>query len=61
MATTFKDLEGNTVTIEDGLTSVSSDTDVESGEVTRYIVEVDDIPYEVAKKTYEAVKKHIGK
>lgn len=59
MAKTFKDLQGETITIIEGSTSVSTDTDVETDEVTRYIVEVYDTPYAVSESTYEAVKKHI--
>lgn len=61
MATTFTDKSGNVVDIVARETFLRTDTDVVSGEVSRYIIEVEDILYEVDSQTYQAVEKFINK
>lgn len=58
MAKTFKDLNGNVVIIERD-TRFDTDEDIVTNEVSRYIIEVEGIQYEVDRITYEKVKEHI--
>lgn len=61
MATTFTDKSGTTVDIIARETNLRTDTDVVTGDISRYIIEVEDIPYEVDSVTFNAVKKHLDK
>jgi len=59
MAKTFTDINGMIVTIEPRQTRYYTDEDIVSGEVSRYIIEVSEIPYEVDKITYTKVKEFV--
>jgi|GEM_PF-3832404 len=61
MATTFTDKSGNVVDIVARETILRTDTDVVTGGVSRYIIEVEDTPYEVDSQTYAAVEKYLDK
>lgn len=61
MATTFTDRSGNVVDIVARETILSTDTDVVTGEVSRYIIEVEDRPYEVDSQTYAVVENYLNK
>lgn len=61
MATTFTDKSGNVIDIVARETFLRTDTDVVTGAVSRYIIEVEDTPYEVDSQTYAAVEKHLDK
>lgn len=59
MAKTFKDIRGTVVTIEPRYTTFEKDEDIVSDEVSRYVIEVEDVPYEVDEITYEKVKEYV--
>lgn len=59
MAKTFKDSHGTVVTIVKRETRFETDEDIVSGDVSRYIIEVEDIAYEVDENTYEKVKEYV--
>jgi len=53
----FKDIDGNDISFESKHElALDEQTDIVTGDVTAYLVEKDDIMYQVDKRTYDAIK-----
>lgn len=59
MAKTFTDSIGRTIEIIEDETSVDTNEDILTGEISNYFVCIEDGKFEVDKRTYDAVKKYI--
>lgn len=61
MAKTFRDNKGETVVIDKQEMNIDLETheDIITGDVTTYLVLIDDYSYEVSKEVYEAVEQYI--
>lgn len=59
MAKTFKTIYGDTIEIVDRETSVDTNEDIETGDISNYFVVVYDTKYEVSEKVYSAVQNYI--
>lgn len=53
----FRDINGENIPFEDlNQLNLEEQTDIETGDITAYLVYIEDSIYEVSKKTYEAIK-----
>lgn len=53
----FKDVDGNNIPFENlNELNLDEQTDIETGDITAYLVRIEDSIYEVSEKTYKAIE-----
>lgn len=53
----FRDIDGNNIPFENlNELNLDEQTDIETGDITAYLVRIEDSTYEVSKKTYKAIE-----
>ena len=53
----FRDIDGNNIPFEDlNELNLEEQTDIETGDITAYLVRIEDSIYEVSKKTYKVIE-----
>ena len=59
MGKTFTDVNGTSVEFEKNNTDLDQNTDIVTGKISTYLVDVDGRRYEVNKENYEAIESYL--